>query len=977
MTGNDLQLVRHRFTLWIAAGFALTPLAGLGSALLFGLVDAATLSHSGPSLLLALTLAAMLAWTLIHFNGYLQPFLHWLALHPQGGHAPGQLHRRLGRFSREYWSIFLLYALAMPVLLLASVHGGLTQIPSLPLLQLLLLQLCVAILVGLPTYLIALDLLGELVPWLGLQEIQVSLKSKIMFLGGGMPLLSSSLLMQFHIQQTGDLEPQLAIIWAALALITGVVTWLAIKSMAQSLRPVQEVLTRSGASTHADLARLRPHSTDEIGHLTQTLGKLFRRLGDQESHMRAVVDTAAEGIIVVNEAGHIDTFNVAAERLFGFLAAEIRAKPLTWLLPELHEISTLTPLDGGERETTAMHRNGKPIPVSVRISEMRISGERMFTCLVADITQRKRAEENMLKAEARYRDLVETAHDLVWSADVKGNWTYLNNACLAIYGLSPQEMIGRPIQDFRAPSHFERDRQAFQALLDGQELVQYETVHVDRHGKQHYLSFNAKAQPNAEGEILHISGTARDITEQKAFQQQLAYQAEHDSLTGLFNRHYFQQELERTVARVARNGSTCALFYLDLDQFKYINDTLGHAAGDQLLIEISNLVSSHVREGDLLARFGGDEFTLLVYNVTQQDAPRVAENFRSLFENYKFFYDNKSFNVTASIGGALIDNLALSADEVLSHADLACNMAKAQGRNRVHLYNPNDRDKAGMAEDMGWAARVREMLEHDRFQLVYQPIMSLQSDQVQDYEVLVRMLCPDGETILPGGFMPAAERFGLIHHVDRWIVTRAIHQLAQLHQHGHAIRFSINLSGKAFEDSSLLPTIQRVLRETHLDPALVSFEITETAAIANLSAATKFITALKHIGCQFALDDFGSGFSSFSYLKHLPVDKLKIDGSFVQGMAQSSVDQAMVQSMNQVAHALGKQTVAEYVECADTLQLLKHYGVDFAQGNFIGRPREALLNLTANATQPSVAHLTRGGDKSLELVTSESKLRSE
>ncbi|HKK14667.1 MAG TPA: EAL domain-containing protein, partial [Gammaproteobacteria bacterium] len=537
------------------------------------------------------------------------------------------------------------------------------------------------------------------------------------------------------------------------------------------------------------------------------------------------------------------------------------------------------------------------------------------------------------------------AHDLVWSVDPEGHWIYLNRACRGIYGHGPDAMLGRHIREFCAPEYAERDAGAFAELLAGRELVLHETVHLDSQGNPHHLSFNAKAQRDEAGRIVHISGTARDISEQKAFQQQLAYQAEHDSLTGLFNRHYFQQELTRTVARVARNGAPCALCYIDLDQFKYINDTLGHVAGDRLLVEVSELLSSHVREGDLLARFGGDEFTLLLYHIEPQAVLPVADHFRVLFDNYKFFYEGRNFNITCSIGTALIDAGATSADEVLSHADLACNMAKAEGRNRIKLYDPEDRNKAGMAEDMGWAARVREMLERDRFQLVYQPIVSVNDGRVQEYEVLVRMLCDDGEVILPGGFMPAAERFGLIHSVDRWIVSRAISQLANLRSQGHPVCFSINLSGKAFEDETLLPLIQERLADTGLDPSWLTFEITESAAIANLSAANRFIRALRDIGCQFALDDFGSGFCSFTYLKHLPVDKLKIDGSFVQGLAHTPVDQAMVRSMNQVAHALNKRTVAEYVENAETLQLLKAYGVDCAQGNYIGKPREALMNI--------------------------------
>ena len=250
------------------------------------------------------------------------------------------------------------------------------------------------------------------------------------------------------------------------------------------------------------------------------------------------------------------------------------------------------------------------------------------------------------------------------------------------------------------------------------------------------------------------------------------------------------------------------------------------------------------------------------------------------------------------------------------------------------------------------------MLEHDRFQLVYQPIVSTVDGSVRDYEVLVRMVCNDGKIILPGGFMPAAERFGLIHSVDRWIVKRAIMQLSKLRQSGNRVSFSINLSGHAFEDDALLPLIREWLDETGLDPAWVTFEITETAAIENLAAAEEFIGALKDIGCQFALDDFGSGFSSFAYLKHLPVDKLKIDGAFVKGMAHSSVDQAMVESMNQVAHALGKVTVAECVENGETLQLLKEMGIDLVQGNYLGHPGEVLA-VSEPAVLIAPAELTR------------------
>ncbi len=935
-----------RFSIFLFLGYLLAPLTGFSAAVLFGIISAGQLQQ-----VLAVGIVPAFSISLVFFSLFqlqrlITPLTSWAMQHPEGENAPGHLHSLLNRFSRDFWGLMALHALISPALVFWSLDGGLTADNRFAFAHFLLLQTVSAILVGTPAYLFGLHQLGKLAGHLSLNRIMVSLKSRTLLLAGLVPLLSYSVLVEYHWLRTGELDAGYMITWITLGVITATISLLSVRSMQQSLRPFQELFSRSGASTHEDLAKLRPASTDEIGHLTQTLGKVFQRLGDQETHMRAIIDTAAEGIIVVEENGLIDTFNPAAERLFGYLAQEIRGRHLASLMPNVFEVKKSIDAHTEEREVEGTHRNGSIIQISLRISEMAISGKRMFTCLVADITQRKSAEHELLDAEARYRALVETAHDLVWSVDPAGSWSYLNSSSRMIYGLEPEDMLGRHISEFCTTGHCEADRKAFGELLAGKDLYQYETVHVDVKGNHRQLSFNAKAQLDAQGNVLQISGTARDITDQKAFHEQLTYQAEHDSLTRLFNRHYFQQELERTVARVSRDPDrTCALFYIDLDQFKYINDTLGHAAGDRLLIEVTKLLLSHVRDGDLLARFGGDEFTLLLYNIRPANVLSAADHFRVLIEDYRFLEDGKIFNISCSIGASLIDSLAESAEEALSHADIACNLAKAQGRNRINLYDPSDSNKAGMAEDMGWASRVREMLEKDKFQLVYQPIMALNDDQVQDYEVLVRMVCDDGEIILPGGFMPAAERFGLIHSVDRWIVRRALTQLSRLHQQGEAVRFSINLSGKAFEDAALLPMIQELLDNSSIDPSRVCFEITETAAIAKLSEAEKFIAALKTMGCQFALDDFGAGFSSFAYLKSLPVDKLKIDGAFVQGMANSHIDQAMVQSMNQVAHALGKQTIAEYVEDAATLELLRDFGVDYAQGNYIGKPREALMNI--------------------------------
>ncbi|MDT8404434.1 EAL domain-containing protein [Sulfuriflexus sp.] len=944
MAKNDLSslaAIRARFTAIVALSFIVMPFIAHAAAATFNLAGWADLQFAMQQALLPLFICFMLFWIIRYAWLLFAPIERWLRSTHATRFAPPDVHQRLQNFGRNYWGFYLCYVLIAPQIYFWSTTGG-HGFELATFGQLILLQLVVAILVGLPLYLMAIDTLGRVVSIIGITAPIFSIKSKLMLVGGFVPLLTSAVLMLFYWHHTGYQSPLALLVLALLGLVNISITALTIRTTTRSLRPVQQVLTGNDVSGYEQLAQLRPQSTDEIGYLTQTLSTLFQHLGNQRSHTRAIFDTSSEGIIVINQQGLIVTFNPAAERLFGYRAVKIIGQHCSRLFANTN-LQELAASDATERELDCFNRAGEPVTISLRVSEMQQSGICMFTCLVADISKRKAAERKLRAAEARYRDLVETAHDLVWSLDPQGQWTYLNNASSNIYGYSPAQMLGRNITEFSDPGYLERDSQAFAQVLQGNDLVHYVTVHSDAHGNRHYLSFNATGRINDSGEVTHILGTAHDITEQKAYEKQLAYQAEHDSLTGLFNRHYFQEELERLVARIARSGTSAALFYIDLDQFKYVNDTLGHAAGDRLLLEVTDLFKTHIREGDLLARFGGDEFTLLLYNIEAVNVKPSAEKLRLMLENYSFFSANTNFNVTCSIGVVIIDNYASSADEVLAQADLACNLAKNRGRNRSYIYDPEDKDKLGMAEDMGWAARVREVLDNDRFELAYQPIVGINDGNIESYEVLLRMPFDDGQTILPGGFMPAAERFGLIHNIDRWTVARSIRTLARLRDDGNPVRFAINLSGRAFEDHTLLPLIRAAIDETGIEPSSITFEITETAAIANLNAASRFIAALRDIGCRFALDDFGTGFCSFTYLKHLPVDTLKIDGTFVQGLAGSPVDQAMVNSMNQVAHALGKRTIAESVENEATLILLKEIGVDYAQGHFLGRPA-AMIN---------------------------------
>ncbi|NIR60252.1 MAG: PAS domain S-box protein, partial [Gammaproteobacteria bacterium] len=391
-----------------------------------------------------------------------------------------RLRRSLVLFGREYWGVLIAAAAITPWAY--GVAAGAVGGRGGGMLDLVALSVVVGVLVGLPTFLFVLDRVGTRVAHLGLGPVQVGIKSKLLLLGALTPLLGYALLLHHHGRVSGTWSGGALALGGLLSVLTLTGALLSVRSMRRALRPIDELRARNGATTHRELAKLQPASADEVGLLIQALGRLFRHVVGQSSHMRAVVDNAAEGIIVTSDQGRIETFNPAAERLFGYRRSEVYGQPLSWVLPGLLGGGGAPPRLHGEQEVEGLHRDGYFMPVSVRVSEMQVSGKRMYTCLVADISGRKAAETKLRAAEARYRDLVETAHDLVWSANSEGRWTYLNRACRNIYGYDPEEMVGRALADCRAPEYARQDETAFAQLLASKELVQYETVHLDRHG---------------------------------------------------------------------------------------------------------------------------------------------------------------------------------------------------------------------------------------------------------------------------------------------------------------------------------------------------------------------------------------------------------------------------------------------------------------------------------------------------------------
>jgi diguanylate cyclase (GGDEF)-like protein/PAS domain S-box-containing protein len=453
------------------------------------------------------------------------------------------------------------------------------------------------------------------------------------------------------------------------------------------------------------------------------------------------------------------------------------------------------------------------------------------------------------------------------------------------------------------------------------------------------------------GQLTHYVGIQTDITESYNLTQQLSYQATHDSLTGLVNRAEFERYLQRALRRAHTDGSEHALCYLDLDQFKIINDSSGHIAGDELLRQLAEVLKARVRKSDLLARLGGDEFAVLVEHCTLQDAERVADLLRKAITEYRFQWDGKSFAVGVSAGLVPITPLTVSMTEVLKAADAACYAAKDAGRNRIHIYREGDAELSRRYGEMRWVSRINEALDTERFALRFQPIVPVNADNASywHYELLLSMRDDDGSMVSPGAFLPAAERYGLSVNIDRWVVANAFAWLAthpaELAQTGLC---SINLSGPSISDRNFLGFVIDQLAAKEIPAEKICFEITETAAITNLSSAARLISTLRGLGCSFALDDFGSGVSSFAYLKNLAVDLIKIDGVFVKDICEDPVSGALVKAINDMGHAMGKRTIAEAVESQEIFDALRLIGVDYAQGYGITAPRP-LSTLEAGA----------------------------
>lgn len=554
-----------------------------------------------------------------------------------------------------------------------------------------------------------------------------------------------------------------------------------------------------------------------------------------------------------------------------------------------------------------------------------------------NITETVKAEKARKVSDARYQTLYENAPDLYSIVNTQGQFESINRTGARMLGYEVDELVGKPATMVIHPEDRERVvAYITERFSDPAETTGIEYRKLRKDGSVLWVNQRVSLDPDTSQPRLLI--LCRDITEQRELQKQLSYQATHDDLTQLLNRREFDSRLRRLLMAPGNSDDHHVLCYLDLDQFKVINDTCGHIAGDELLRQVAAMLSQQIRSRDTLARLGGDEFAILMEHCPLEQAEVLANRIREKIEDFRFQWKSRRFSIGVSVGVVPVQRTG-SVEDVLSLADSACYEAKQRGRNRVHVFRPGDRAIVGKIGDSRWASRISEALDNHAFRLFAQEIAPCSSNGTgQRMEILLRLRDAD-VTIAPGAFMPVAERYNLSGKIDHWVLD---HTMKWFEERPEALAelelCSVNLSALSLCDETFRDYVLERVCSSNFPATKLCFEVTETAAISNLALATQFMNALRDKGCHFALDDFGSGLSSLAYLKNLPVDIVKIDGAFIRNIASSDIDRMMVKSICEIARMMDMKTTAEYVESEGALQILRESGIDYVQGFHIGRP---------------------------------------
>ena len=677
-------------------------------------------------------------------------------------------------------------------------------------------------------------------------------------------------------------------------------------------------------------------------------------LRNSESKFRGLFESVMEGVYQTSRDGRILVVNPAFVNLLGYGSAEelyrVPVGGLYWYPSDRDSFIRRMESEGELRneELVLRRKDGSMVVVVdnsrvVRDKQGRVNG---YEGTLTDITERKKAETAVFQAKERAQVTLQSIGDAVITTDSEGRIDYMNPVAESLTGWENREaqnqLIGSVLTVVDEATHEASESPVMRCLRQGQVLgLAQHTVLVNRRGQELTIQDSAAPIRDRAGNFIGAVMVFHDVSKERRLHRALHYQASHDALTGLINRREFENRLTVAVERARQDAdSRHALLYLDLDQFKLVNDTCGHPAGDQLLKQITGVLQSRVRSGDTLARLGGDEFGILLQDCSLDQAMRIADTLRQAIRDYRFLWQDGALAVGVSVGIVEITNETPTVANVMSAADVACYSAKDLGRNRVQLYQPDNVPERH--REMHWVSKLTRACEEGRFELFYQPIIAIgaTADEREHFELLLRLRDESGALVAPAEFIPAAERYNIMPSIDRWVVREALDRV--VHRIGLGTKpftVAVNLSGTSLNDEHFLEYLIALLSSNKLAAGAMCFEITETAAIANLGNVVYFMRELKTRGCHFALDDFGSGLSSFMYLKTLPVDYLKIDGQFIENVTRNPVDRSMVEAISQVGKAMGLQTIAERVESAEVLAELGRLGISFAQGFHIAKPR--------------------------------------
>jgi len=719
----------------------------------------------------------------------------------------------------------------------------------------------------------------------------------------------------------------------------------------KQLNPMQKKILKGLAKIATDALLARELTMNELDRQTVKLA--------------TIVESSEDAILTKTFDGIVTTWNLGAEKLFGYSADEMIGQSILSLIPEhkkteetalLHQLKDHHQIQ--HHETDYLAKNGNILKVAISLAVIKNSANEVaeISEIIRDVTFQKRIEQQLRMEHELLKVTMDSIGDAVMTTDQHGSVQYLNPVAQKLTGWTIEQAVGKRSQKVLNVINEKTRKPSLNPItlcLAENRVITLtgDNILISRAGDEFAIQESASPIRDADGKTLGAVIVFHDVSEQRKIAHELSYRATHDALTGLPNRTEFEKALKRFVNNNREPDQINALMFIDLDQFKIVNDTCGHSAGDVLLKEVANIMKACVRSSDTLARLGGDEFAIILSKCDTEKSMKIAKKICKSLSDFRFQHDGKLFRIGASIGLVMIDSHWESEARLLQAADSACYKAKNAGRNRVHLYYDEAHAIHSNKGEIQWASRIEQALEEKSFVLFCQRIMPLNHKGLEHAEILIRMKDKNGTLIPPSAFLPAAERFNMASRIDRWVVQEVFEWMnTNATSLNHIESLSVNLSGQSLGDLAFHNFVIGLIERMDIDCSKLCFEVTETSAITNIVDARKFIDAMNAHGVKFSLDDFGSGVSSFGYLNNLSVDYLKIDGQFISDLVQNKVGQATVRCITEVAKATGKQTIAEWVDNEPVEQMLRAMGVDFTQGYLKHKPAPISFMLETNCS---------------------------